>query len=109
MSAIFTPVTGGDGVVRTCFEGWTGRECGEHRTVGPHRAWCYQCTMWCYPDPEMACHGCELPMLREVVDDLWGCIGVTEIGQLQPETVSLAKANHEMVAHVAAHREELQT
>lgn len=22
----------------------------EHRTVGPHRAWCYQDAEWCYPD-----------------------------------------------------------
>lgn len=21
----------------------------EHRTVGPHRAWCYDCREWCYP------------------------------------------------------------
>lgn len=35
-----------------------GGPCGEHRTVGKHRAWCYQCSEWCYPDPEMACNGC---------------------------------------------------
>lgn len=21
----------------------------EHRTVGSHRAWCYDCQEWCYP------------------------------------------------------------
>jgi len=21
----------------------------EHRTVGPHRAWCLTCQEWCYP------------------------------------------------------------
>jgi len=21
----------------------------EHRTVGPHRAWCLTCSEWCYP------------------------------------------------------------
>jgi len=31
------------------FEGHSGRECGEHRTVGPHRAWCHDCSEWCYP------------------------------------------------------------
>lgn len=31
------------------FEGLTPRECGEHRTVGPHRAWCHDCGEWCYP------------------------------------------------------------
>jgi hypothetical protein len=46
------------------FEGHTPRECGEHRTVGPHRAWCYDCGEWCYPDPEMACARCELAALR---------------------------------------------
>lgn len=39
----------------TNFEGHGGH-CGEHRTVGPHRAWCYQCTEWCYPDGP--CKGC---------------------------------------------------
>jgi hypothetical protein len=29
---------------------WTGVEGStEHRTVGPHRAWCYQDGEWCYP------------------------------------------------------------
>ncbi len=39
------------------FEGRTGRTCGEHRTVGPHRAWCFDCSEWCYPDEP--CHGCD--------------------------------------------------
>lgn len=30
----------------------------EHRTVGPHRAWCFQCGEWCYPDD--LCARCEL-------------------------------------------------
>lgn len=29
-----------------------GDQC-EHRTAGPHRAWCHDCTEWCYPH-----HGC---------------------------------------------------
>lgn len=48
------------------FEGHEPRECGEHRTVGPHRAWCFDCTEWCYPRPELACKGCELPQLRAI-------------------------------------------
>lgn len=40
------------------FEGHEPRYCGEHRTVGPHRAWCWQCTEWCYP--EQLCARCEL-------------------------------------------------
>lgn len=54
----------------TNFEGHPGRECGEHRTVGPHRAWCYECTMWCYPRLEAACRGCELPALRAQIEEL---------------------------------------
>lgn len=46
------------------FEGHSPRECGEHRTVGAHRAWCFGCTEWCYPDPELACKGCRLPLLE---------------------------------------------
>lgn len=40
------------------FEGHTPRECGEHRTVGEHRAWCYDCSEWCYPSSP--CARCEL-------------------------------------------------
>ncbi len=44
------------------FEGYAG-ECGEHRTVGDHRAWCFECTEWCYAPPATgeepaACKGC---------------------------------------------------
>ena len=46
------------------FGGYQPRECGEHRTVGPHRAWCHDCGEWCYPDAEMACKGCRIPMLE---------------------------------------------
>lgn len=38
------------------FEGHDDRRCGEHRTVGSHRAWCHDCGEWCYP--ESACPGC---------------------------------------------------
>lgn len=37
--------------------------------------------------------------LRAAVDDLWGCIGHEEIKHLQPETVAIAKANHEGLWH----------
>jgi hypothetical protein len=43
------------------FEGHPGRECGEHRTVGPHRAFCFDCSEWCYPSSP--CARCELPAL----------------------------------------------
>ena len=37
------------------FEGIPGGTC-EHRTVGPHRAWCHDCREWCYPsDPCVRC------------------------------------------------------
>lgn len=32
------------------FHGHSPRDCGEHRTVGSHRAWCHDCREWCYPD-----------------------------------------------------------
>lgn len=38
------------------FEGHKPRRCGEHRTVGPHRAWCDDCSEWCYPSS--GCAGC---------------------------------------------------
>jgi hypothetical protein len=50
------------------FEGHQPRECGEHRTVGPHRAWCFDCGEWCYPDEDMACKGCRIPMLEAKLD-----------------------------------------
>ena len=46
------------------FVGHAERECGEHRTVGSHRAWCFDCSEWCYPRIDAACRGCELPALR---------------------------------------------
>jgi hypothetical protein len=46
------------------FAGFEARDCGEHRTVGPHRAWCHDCNEWCYPDaPCVRCHGVS-PVLR---------------------------------------------
>lgn len=32
------------------FVGHKPRICEEHRTVGAHRAWCFDCSEWCYPD-----------------------------------------------------------
>jgi hypothetical protein len=52
----------------TRFEGHIDRDCGEHRTVGPHRAWCYDCGEWCYPDAP--CARCEVPQLRMEADTL---------------------------------------
>lgn len=40
------------------FYGFQSRDCGEHRTAGSHRAWCFDCSEWCYPkDPCRRCHG----------------------------------------------------
>jgi hypothetical protein len=53
------------------FEGWPDRWCGEHRTVGSHRAWCFDCSEWCYSgDIEMACPRCLLPRLFAQRNDL---------------------------------------
>lgn len=55
------------------FEGHQPRDCGEHRTVGAHRAWCHDCSEWCYPRIDMACKGCEIVQLRErlAAVELW--------------------------------------
>lgn len=50
------------------FTGHPSRECGEHRTVGAHRAWCHDCSEWCYPGTP--CRGCEMPQLREQIATL---------------------------------------
>lgn len=47
---------------RGMFIGHEPRECGEHRTVGAYRAWCFQCSEWCYP--ESPCVRCEIAQLR---------------------------------------------
>lgn len=44
------------------FYGFQPRECGEHRTVGAHRAWCFDCGEWCYPPAP--CVRCEIVGLR---------------------------------------------
>jgi hypothetical protein len=45
-------------IVKGFFYGHANRECGEHRTVGAHRAWCYDCQEWCYPSSDGSCRGC---------------------------------------------------
>ncbi len=49
-----------------CFQGWTGSDC-EHRTVGSHRAWCYDCAEWCYPVGDAACARCREAVARGMV------------------------------------------
>jgi hypothetical protein len=46
------------------FEGHGSPSC-EHRTVGPHRAWCHQCQEWCYP--RSPCARCVLHRDRRVL------------------------------------------
>ncbi len=43
-----------------------GGDCGEHRTVGPHRAWCYACQEWCYPSS--CCTGCADTLYGDVAE-----------------------------------------
>ena len=57
----------------------------------PHREWC-------------ATQVGKVPIsmedaLRAALDDLWACIDADEIKHLQPETVAIAKANHEGLWH----------
>jgi hypothetical protein len=51
---------------RGYFVGHEPRECGEHRTVGTYRAWCYDCQEWCYPDSP--CVRCAIVTLRRTED-----------------------------------------
>jgi hypothetical protein len=81
------------------FEGFTPRECAEHRTTGG-RAWCHSDQEWCYPtDP---CRGCELPQLRAALSRLASaaglvCVVLADAGRLHattggPELADLAAA-----------------
>lgn len=47
------------------FAGHSRRDCGEHRSTGT-RAWCFDCTEWCYP--HAPCVRCEVPQLRARLD-----------------------------------------
>lgn len=44
------------------FLGFQPRDCGEHRTVGEHRAWCHDCREWCYPHD--GCTRCQTAAMR---------------------------------------------
>jgi hypothetical protein len=48
------------------FQGWSGCDC-EHRTVGSHRAWCYDCAEWCYPRADAACARCRAVVVHGAV------------------------------------------
>lgn len=37
--------------------------------------------------------------MRAAIEDFWGCIGATEMTQLDAKTVELAKANHKYLSH----------
>lgn len=50
----------------TLWEGIEGRDCGDHRTVGEHRAWCYDCGEWCYSGVAR-CRGCAAPTVRSLL------------------------------------------
>jgi hypothetical protein len=60
-----------------CFSGFEPRECGEHRTVGEHRAWCYDCSEWCYP--KAPCIRCEIGPLRAFAE----AHGYNDLGNLE--------------------------
>jgi hypothetical protein len=60
------------------------RYCAEHRTVGSHRAWCHDCSEWCYPAngaedvlESMACTGCTTPVMEAEVRRLRALLGIT--------------------------------
>lgn len=62
------------------FEGFEPRECGEHRTVGSHRAWCYTCHEWCYPRIAAACNGCRNPVIEKLLDDMADVLARMTVG-----------------------------
>jgi hypothetical protein len=41
----------------------------------------------------------DLRKMYDAIDDLWSCIGAEEILHLQPDTIVLAQAVHEIVWH----------
>lgn len=60
---------------RPDFEGHAQRRCGEHRTVGSHRAWCYTDSEWC--SPSSPCSGCDTLASIEYVREFHETFGVT--------------------------------
>jgi len=64
VTAVFEP-SPQDG--KPLFMGFSLADCGEHRTVGSYRAWCFDDTEWCYPSSP--CRGCELPTLRQQITE----------------------------------------
>lgn len=72
------------------FEGHPNSECGEHRTVGSHRAWCFNDTEWCYP--HAPCRGCELPVLRAVADAARATLDITGLNDALQKRAALRTA-----------------
>jgi len=67
IAPIFEGVSKVDG--SPLFAGYSCRECGEHRTVGSRRAWCFDDSEWCYSSGiDMACRGCEIASLRAQIE-----------------------------------------
>ena len=96
---------------RAAFEGdfYTGyepRECGDHRSTGS-RAWCFECSEWCYP--RIPCKGCEIEGLRDRVVRIDRTMVPVEqlraaIRQLFPDEMTpLAKSVLESICDQAEH------
>ena len=69
------------------FEGHEGRWCGEHRTLGK-RAWCYDCSEYCYPEQTVACVRCLAPFLLAQIERLRD--GLIEIANGVPKAPKFA-------------------
>lgn len=99
----------GDETRRANFDGFTGRGCGDHRTVGPHRAWCFDCGEWCSPD--MPCEGCEavaqVQQLSERAEQQWVAVIDALLATHAPHLVAVWRS--ERVGTVAEHREMAET
>jgi hypothetical protein len=85
------------------FLGYEPRECGEHRTVGAHRAWCFDCSEWC--SPLVPCARCGTTAWGEAVayaiERLKIILGSTSVDQIHHDAA--------MVLAVLEHQEETQT
>ena len=72
------------------FEGHHPRECTEHRTAGPHRAWCFDCTEWCYPGE--GCKGCRLGSEAMIPATWWQALK-DYLTETRADAAELARAN----------------
>jgi hypothetical protein len=67
--------------------------------VGSHRAWCFDCSEWCYPALDLACPRCLLPRLFDQRNGLLAAL--EEIASWPVRVPGLREA---ALAAIAKHR-----